>query len=153
MMDAKRWKPDNSGAGVYLRKGDLLLHGSSITQIGNLDCPPYRLLPGDVPDEQLGASLLEILAISKTAPPPTDLKAQQQMLFATAKVKSWKQLNHGAIYCCVSMKPAEITIIPTRNEGRGFMHLPERGLKLAANCLPKDLGAALREGFSRCMRD
>ena len=153
MIDAKRWKPENSCASAYLRKGELLLHGSSITQIGNFNCPPYRLLPCDIPDEQLGSSLLEILAIARTAPPPSDLKAQQQMLFATAKVKSWKQLNTAATNCCIFMTPADITVIPTRNEGRGFMHLPERNVKLPANCLPKDLGTALREGFSRCLKD
>ncbi|HEY2584309.1 MAG TPA: contact-dependent growth inhibition system immunity protein [Tepidisphaeraceae bacterium] len=150
IFNAKRWKPQNAAACAYLRKGKLLLHGSSVTQIGNLDCPPYQLLPGEISDEQLGAALLEILSIAKAAPPPSDLAAERQKLFATAKVRSWKQLNDGAAYCHIGMTPSEITLIPTRNEGQGFSHLPDQGITLPAACTPKQLGAAVRDGFCRC---
>lgn len=152
IFNAKRSKPRNAAACAYLRKGKLLLHGSSVTQIGNLDCPPYQLLPGEIPDEQLGAALRETLSIARTAPPPDDLAAERQKLFATAKVRSWKQFNDGAVYCHVGMTPGEITIIPSRNEGRGFSHLPDQGITLPATSTPHQLGAALRDGFSRCAR-
>jgi len=149
-LHAERWKPEESAAAAYLRADQIILHGGSITSIGILDCEPYRVLDAFASDAELGTALLEVLAVAKVAPPPTDLKSEQQKLFASVGAQSWKQFNKSVVYCHIGLKPERITILPTRNEGRTFFHVPEQSLKLPKESTPEQFGKALRDGFLRC---
>lgn len=149
IVKADRWKPDHSAASAWLRDGKVLVHGSSITSIGNFDCEPYHVLSAQDADERIGEALLEVLAVAKTAPPPTDLTQEQEKLFSAAGVKSWKKLHEGAVNCHVGLSPKEITIIPTRNERRTLFHLPELSLRLPVSATAIELGKALKEGWAR----
>ena len=150
-VKVERWKPDESAACAYLRADKLILHGSCITTVGDLACEPCRVLPAGAEDAELGAALLDVLAAAKiAAPPPIDSKVEEQMIMAAAGVRSWKQFHKGAVNCCISMTPQQITILPTRNEGRAFFHVPEHAIRLLVGSTPEQFGKALREGFVRC---
>jgi hypothetical protein len=153
----ERWQPENSSASAYLRGGRIMLHGDCITTIGNIACEPYLTLPATSGDEEIGAKLLMVLAAAKVAEPPADvkayLKAQQKKILAAAGVRSWVKLSESTTYCSVLMKPQEMSITPSRNDGRGFGFLPaELTVKLPSGSTPDRVGQALREGFSRCIK-
>lgn len=148
----ERSKPDESSASAYLRAGRVSLHGYCLTNIGGLACEPYISLDAGVSDSELGSALLRILAESRTAPIPDDLKAEQKKILSNAGVKSWSKLAEG-VSCSVSQRSAEISILPTRSEGRGFMHLPELAIRIPGGSTPEQVGKALRDGFQRCTRE
>src|SRR4051794_37438725 len=113
-IQADRWKPEESAAAAYLRADRIILHGGCITTIGILSCEPYRVLAASIPDAELGVALLKVLASAKIAHPPTELKTEQQKLFASVGVRTWKQFNDSLVYCHIEMQPKWITILPTR---------------------------------------
>ena len=148
-VKVERWKPEQSNASAYLRAGRIILHGSCLTTIGGLACDPYLSMDASVSDADVGASLLRVLAETRVTPVPTDHKAEQQKILRAAGVRSWSKLSEG-VCCSVTQKPQEISILPTRVEGRAFMHLPDLTVRIVADSTPDQVGRALREGFQRC---
>src|SRR2546430_1126581 len=84
--------------------------------------------------------------ITRVTPVPTDHKTEQQKILRTAGVRSWSKLSEG-VSCSVTQKAHEISILPTRREGRAFMHVPDLTIRVATNSPPEQVGRALREGF------
>ena len=148
----KKVNPDESSASAYLRAGRVSLHGHCLTNIGGLACEPYMSLDAGVSDSELGSALLRVLAESRATPIPYDFKAEQKKVLSNAGVRSWSKLADG-VSCSASQKPHEISIMPTRSEGRGFMHLPELTIRIPADSTSEQVGKALREGFQRCTHD
>jgi hypothetical protein len=148
-VKVERWKPEQTHASAYLRAGRVILHGDCLTTIGGLACDPYMSMDASASDADLGTALLHVLAEARLTPVPTDHKAEQQKILWTAGVRSWSKLSEG-VCCSVTQKPQEISILPTRVEGRAFMHMPDLTIRLAADSPPEQVGRALREGFQRC---
>ena len=115
-------------------------------------CEPYLSLDAGVSDGDLGSALLSVLAESRTTPIPYDFKAEQKKVLNNAGVRSWSKLAEG-VSCSVSQKPDEISILPTRSAGRGFMHLPQLTIRVLGSSTPEQVGKALREGFKRCAHE
>jgi hypothetical protein len=148
-VKVERWKPEQSDAGAYLLANRIILHGSCLTTIGGLNCDPYLSMDANASDAEVGAALLRVLADARLTPVPTDHKAEQQKILRTAGVRSWSKLSEG-VSCSITQKAQEILILPTRREGRAFIHLPDLTIRVAAGSPPEQLGRALREGFQRC---
>jgi hypothetical protein len=144
-----RWKPGQSNASAYLRAGRIILHGSCLTTIGGLACDPYLSIDAGASDAEVGAALIRVLADARVTPVPTDHKAEQQKILRTAGVRSWSKLSEG-VSCSVTQKAHEISIVPSRREGRAFMHMPDLTIRVTADSPPDQVGRALREGFQRC---
>jgi hypothetical protein len=148
-VKVERWKPEQTHASAYLRAGRVILHGDCLTTIGGLACDPYLSMDASASDAEVGAALLRVLAEARLTPVPTDHKAEQQKILRTAGVRSWSKLSEGGC-CSVTQKPQEISILPTRVEGRAFMHMPDLTIRVATDSTPEQVGRALREGFQRC---
>jgi hypothetical protein len=144
-----RWKLDESGASAYLRDGQLILHGSCITEIGNVQCAPYRTLAMTSSDDEIGVALLDILAMAKDAPPPTDLKDEERKLFAAAGIRSWAKLTVGTVHCSIQMTPRKISVLPTRREGKTFHHVPDQTMGLPHPVSAAAVGRLLREQLAK----
>jgi hypothetical protein len=145
-------RPDEASASAYLRTGRVSLHGHCLTNIGGLACEPYTSLDAGVSDIELGSALLRVLSDSRATPIPYDFKAEQKKVLSNAGVRSWSKLAEG-VSCSVSQKSDEISILPCRSEGRGFMHLPELTIRISGGSTPEQVGEALREGFQRCTHE
>jgi hypothetical protein len=148
-VKVERWKPEQSHASAYLRADRIVLHGDCLTTIGGLACDPYLSMDASASDAALGAALLRVLADARVTPVPTDHKAEQQKILRTAGVRSWSKLSDG-VYCSITQTPQEISILPTRCEGRAFMHMPELAVRIAPDSTSEQVGRALREGFQKC---
>ena len=148
-VKVERWKPEQTHASAYLRAGRIILHGDCLTTIGGLACDPYLSMDASASDDEVGAALLRVLAEARLKPVPTDYKAEQKKILRTAGVRSWSKLSEG-VCCSITQKPHEISILPTRSEGRAFMHVPELTIRIAEASTPERVGRALREGFQRC---
>jgi hypothetical protein len=148
-VKVERWKPEQTHASAYLRAGRVILHGDCLTTIGGLACDPYLSMDASASDAEVGAALLRVLAEARLTPVPTDHKSEQKKILRTAGVRSWSKLSEG-VYCSVTQKPEEISVLPTRGEGRAFVHMPDLTIRLAPDSPPEQVGRALREGFQRC---
>ncbi len=148
-VKVERWKPEQANACAYLRSGRIILHGTCLTTIGGLACDPYLNMDASASDGDVGVSLLRVLADARLTPVPTDHKVEQQKIPKTAGVRSWSKLSEG-VYCSITQKPAEILILPSNSESRGFSHLPDLTIRIAPDCTPEQVGRALREAFQRC---
>ena len=148
-VKVERWKPEQTNASAYLRADRIILHGDCLTTIGGLACDPYVSMDTSASDAEVGATLLRVLAEARLTPVPTDHKAEQQRILRTAGVRSWSKLSEG-VCCSVTQKPQELSILPTRREGRSFMHMPELTIRIVDDSTPEEVGRALREGFQRC---
>jgi hypothetical protein len=148
-VKVERWRPEQPHASAYLRADRIILHGDCLTTIGGLACDPYLSMDASASDADVGASLLRVLADALVTPVPTDHKAEQQKIPRTAGVRSWTKLSEG-VCCSVTRESQEISILPTRVQGRAFMHMPDLTIRIAAGSTPEQVGRALREGFQRC---
>lgn len=146
----QRVHADIASGGVYLRGDLIVLHGWCSTNSGNFMCGPYVPLAVDVTDAVLGTELLRVLKEATAMPIPEDLKSESQKLFRLFGVRSWSKLGEGAVSCSVEQTPREFSFMPTRNEGRGFSHLPDRKIKTATQSSPADIGKSLRDCFKLC---
>jgi hypothetical protein len=150
-VEIERWKPEQSAASAYLRRGQIIIHGDCITTIGQFACEPIAVIPATASDEQVGTALLEVLAAAKIATPPADFQAERKKILAAAGVKSWARLNDGAVYCFVSETPEHIRIGPSTYERGAFLGLKAADIRLARPFAAVDVGRGLREGFSKCI--
>jgi hypothetical protein len=147
----ERVKPEESSASVYLRSGRIIFHGDCLTTIGGLACEPYRRIDAAASNAEVGSALIGVLVDARITPIPIDHKAEQQKILRAVGVRSWSKLSDGAINCSVRQSPHEISILPTRKEGRAFFHLPQLTVRVPIDSTPEQIGRALREGFQRCV--
>ena len=82
-------------------------------------------------------------------PSPPTTKPSSRKFCALAGVRSWSKLSEG-LHCSVTQQSQEISFLPTRREGRAFMHMPELTVRVVEDSLPEQVGRALREAFQRC---
>lgn len=148
----KRDKPDATAASVYLCGSRIVLHGSCITNIGQLACEPCRVLEATSTDAMLGETLKAILAAAKIAPVPMDSKAEGRKILQAAGVKSWRKLYECDATCMIWATSDQVSISPTKRWSRdAFVGLgAESEVIVSAECNTAELGNALRLGFSRC---
>ena len=149
-FSTKRVRPDELMAGAYLRPKMVVLHGVCQTNCGGFNCEPYQSCETTVSDLRLGTELLRVLKEASTVPIPENLKIEQKKIFDVCKVRSWTQLCENTIYCSVTQTPDQIAFLPTANEGRGFNHLPEPTIRIAAASAPDEVGRNLRGCFQIC---
>jgi hypothetical protein len=147
----KRVKPEESSLSAYLRADKIILAGICNTNIGGLVSGPYVALDSSAPDAELGTAVLTVLEAARTVPIPTNLKEEQQKLFSTVKVRSASKFNAGAVECSIWKKPGTLSITPSKNEGRGFSHLPSYfAVTISGDATPEAIGKGLREAFTKC---
>lgn len=140
-------------AAVFSRKNQLLFQPESEATSGVLiGWFPVSALSESAENEELGAALVSALAEAKHGVPhPADWNQVPHYLYEAAGVKTWAHFVKGAKNCAVAASSNEIKLTPTRNGGtqRGFEHLNDRELRIAATSTPAEIGAAIREALSR----
>jgi hypothetical protein len=148
-ITVERWKAEQTHAGVYLLKQRLILHGECLTNIGGLACEPYLAISAEVSNEDLGTRILWVLAEARKSTIPTDMKAEREKILSAAGVRSWSKLCEG-LQCSISQIPPEIRMLPTRRDGKSFLHLPDLEVRLPDSSGPEAVGNALRDALKRC---
>ncbi len=142
---------------IYARQNDFIIQPESLTTnemwIGG---EPVQVLPCETDMTTLGQAIQNALAASQDGVAhPTDSKAVLQPLFKGAKIKSWNALQKSAKMVSIEMSAAELRMVPSRNGGtsgddKGYNHLPEKAIVLAAGCSPEQLGSALSQALELC---
>jgi hypothetical protein len=146
-ITVERWKPEEANANVYLLKDRLLVHGCCRTTIGGLACEPYLSVRVDVADDEVGRVLLRVLNEARVTLVP-DLPIDQKKMLQAAGVRSWKKITEG-LSCHVTQIGSEISILPTRREGRAFIHVPELTVRVLLENGLESIGRALRDGLGK----
>ena len=137
-------------AAVYRRNSHYFVHANLRTPAGFwIASVPASLLPVTLSAEELGASIIGVLAGSVQAP------SGDTPLLAIAKVRSWRALQRSAALCNVWRSTAGFVVEPTRNggsagDGRGYHPLSDQSVAVPAEDGPGDLGAAVVAAFERC---
>jgi hypothetical protein len=110
----------------------------------------------DVPDDVLGASLVDALnAALKNRPPVTDWKALGEPLFKAAGVRSWAALQKQNSLVAVQRERGTIRFSPCRNGGasgddRGYKEIAEAVASIASSASPSEVGQAIRTALAQC---
>jgi hypothetical protein len=147
---ARRVRPDELAASVYLRSNMIVLHGVCQTSNGGFNCEPYRCFETTISDLILGTELLRVLKEASAMPIPANLKIEQKKFFDVCKVRSWSKLCENAVYCHIIQTPNQMEFLPAEREGPGFSHLPKLTIQIAATSTQEEVGRALRNCFQIC---
>jgi hypothetical protein len=147
-------------AAVCYRYGNsLFLCASCVTDAGfGFDSEPYRLLSPNLPDDELGAIILEVLAESKRIIPAPDrdrMRHARTQLLRAAGLSSERKLQQKAICCTITRDGQELRFTPSHNGGtrgdkKGFHHMNDALLTIPANGPPARAAETLRETLRRC---
>jgi hypothetical protein len=134
-------------ASVYLRKGTLLIASSSQTpgRYGLwIEAGPHVAASASSPPGEIAERLHEALTASRQdVPYPDDPKALEKPLLELAGVKSWRAFVGAATHCYVEQDDTALRIIPSDNDGRGFVPRLADTIILDLNSRPEALGTAL----------
>ncbi len=140
-------------AAIYSGRDLLLVHADSRTQQGVwiLD-GPCAAIQQDVPDDVLGATVLDALSRSRVVPHPTTWKGLFDPVLKAAHARGWRSFVFGTKHVSASLGES-LTMVPFRNAGarEGFVPIDSASIVLAWPARPADVGAAVREALLRCV--
>lgn len=154
LLTALRRRPRVVQAAILYRLADRFV---VLTSSGRVGYPWFATLPArrlglDVNDAALAGAVRDLLRQSRCdAAPPADQQAHRRQVLATVGGSSWAELERGSAMCDIRRDETGIHILPSRNETRaargptrGFAHLPEREITVAADASDEELGQAIR---------
>ena len=153
-MDATRGRR----ASATRNSATLFIHpvGTTVDGIG-IDMPPVHRLDAAADPSDAGRALRESLAASTTRIPPRFWREQREItkeFLKAAHVRSWRQLQTGAVACWIAERDGVIVLTPLRNGGtrgdsKGFQPFGASDVTVAASATDAELGAAVIEALDR----
>lgn len=143
-------------ASVYLRQRQLLVLPSSQAVSGMwLDHDPVAKLGEIASDEDVGQVILDAVSASRQdVPDAVDPNARMSSLLEIAGARSWATFERSAKAVRVELDNECLRFCPSRTlrgSDTGFAPLDSnKDVALPSNATANEIGAALREAFSRC---
>lgn len=138
-------------ASVFKRSGRFIVHPSSTTTAGvGIAAEPVVVLPGDVPERDLGQAILTAIRESKSGVPAPDSWADvAKPLLRAASVRSWSAFVKGTVNCEVVDDGVHLHFAPTENRGArgGFQFKPSGRISIRADSEPGAVGSALNKAI------
>lgn len=140
-------------ASVYKRQGKLFLVTSSQTpgRYGLwIDAGPHLVVGEEASLEEIGQRLDEALRGSRqNVAYPEDPKGLEKPLLELAGVKSWRTFMSGTSHCFVERNDVSVRVVPSTNDGRGFVPRSDSTVDLTARAQPEVLAEAVLAALAR----
>jgi len=139
------------GTGVYL-------HSSSQTTAGVwVASSPFLKVETAATEAAEGEAVIAVLNASKESVPHPAREEWGQVfapMLNLAGASSLGAFEKDAVCCGLEVEDGQLSIIPHRKRGRnqGYEPIMPKMVKLAFDSSPSEIGAALEEGFVRCLR-
>ena len=133
--------------GVYIRKDEIFIHASAKDTFGiHRTSEPFFRLSQPASPQELGQKVLQALNAYREGVPGElyvrGVKRPPSPFLIFTKLKSWKQLEHGAGYFSIAANDSDVEIVPTTAAPKGgFLHRPDE----TVHCPPQadEIGRAL----------
>jgi hypothetical protein len=148
-------------AGVYQLSGEFLMHPVFTTTAGvGLALPPVTRFPSDADPAVLGRGLRAVLDHADphlSHPNPAEWQELSRRFLAAARLRSWRALEAGALYCHVRSDATGFCIAATRYGGtrgaqKGFQEFGAPEVNVPRAATDAELGAGLLLALTRCER-
>jgi hypothetical protein len=135
------------------RENGWFLHANSLTTTQLWQAvPPYIKLAPDVPADELGKTVVKLLAESSEGlPHPTDWDVPYPSV-KLAGAKSWSKYARGTSHILVFADEEQLTFEPSAYEGGrgGFQYQPDLKFRISRSAGVDEIGLALVKAYSLC---
>lgn len=142
-------------ADVYERGGTYYIHGDAVTtKRMHATAEPFLALADSVSDDELGATVLEVIAATRfdvPHPSPAEERHLIDPLLRLAGVRSYRAFTQGARYVSISALEGRCRVYPSHYKARqGLLFAgEEEWVVLDDPPAPAALGAAIRVALER----